>query len=202
MKLRPQPVSAGAKPVRRKSHFAISMAEAENLSDGLNFARALRLEPNLLVTLQWLCAPSGVDAPDRIQMTINRAASWLRRRGVGMTWVYVREVGLKKGEHLHWLIFVPKRHHRAFTQKLRDWVEADTLGEVEARAVDARPTKGDLHRYLKRYLLKNGTDQVRRAFWVPASAKYRRTEGVTLGRRVKLSRSIDRAARARSGLLS
>lgn len=45
---------------------------------------------------------------------INRCTSWLAQRGVPVRYVWVRENGRHKREHLHWLLYLPVRLWRDF----------------------------------------------------------------------------------------
>jgi len=190
-----RPRSAPGAPIHRREHWVIGEAEAANLSKALNHSRLLRAEPNTFATVQWLLAPSSVRTPERVQFLVNRYGAWCRRHNVPIVWAYVREVGSRKGEHLHMAAYVPRRLRRAFLAALEGWVQHDCSSPIPERTIDVRPITFGLNTWLKKYLLKNGTDQVRRLFGV--SKKHQRTEGVTMGRRVRVSRSIDAGARAK-----
>jgi hypothetical protein len=152
----------------------------------LHHARALGREPNLHVTLQWRQAPSS-------RRLLNNLSVWLRRRtGLQSVWVYVREVGKLKGEHIHLLVHIPPRLCSEFRRKLEGWIEMEA-SEVQPTAtrVDAIMA-GDVHRNLKSYFLKDGSAEVRR-LWV--KAHHKATGGTVAGKRLKVSHSIGPTAR-------
>lgn len=192
-----RPRTAPGAPVHRCEHWSISEVEAANLSAALNYSRTLDAEPNLFVTIQWLLTASSVRTPERIQLVIKRMGAWCRRHGVPVVWAYVREIGARKGEHLHLAVFVPLRLRKAFFGALEGWVQHDCKEPIPRKTIDTRPITFGLNTWLKRYLLKNGTDAVRNLYGV--SRKHKRTEGITMGRRVRVSRSIDAGARANAG---
>ncbi|UTP41436.1 hypothetical protein M9M90_09750 [Phenylobacterium sp. LH3H17] len=186
-------------PTHRKRHEHIQTNDADNLAAALNFTRQLEREPNLFITIQWKHAECPIPVATRTQRFLNLAGTWLKRAtGAPAVWAYAREVGRLKGEHLHLVIHVPPRHSAAFKRAAFGWIEMEATGEVRASAARIMPiTKGTLSSDLKRYLLKEGTDEVRTAHWVPNTAKYRRTGGVVLGKRIKVSHSIGPTARRR-----
>jgi len=183
----------------RRGCEQIGFADAANFSEALNFARAIGMEPNLWVTVQWRHAESPRPPAERVQRLLNLIGVFIRRRaGLPPVWAYAREVGKLKGEHLHLLVYVPPAHQKEFRGKLRDWIALEPMaigGDLKQSALDVQVVEeGSIHR-LKTYCLKEGTDEVRQAFWVPDTARYRRTGGVIAGKRVKVSHSINRRAR-------
>lgn len=49
---------------------------------------------------------------------INRCTNWLTDRGIPIRYAWVRENGISKKEHLHWLLHLPVRHWRDFREFL------------------------------------------------------------------------------------
>jgi hypothetical protein len=187
---RGRPPSPVGSPVYRKRHERIEIKDAVAFSEALNFARHIGREPNVFVTIQWKHAECDRPAADRTRRLLNLLAIWSRRRtGLPPVWAYAREVGIKKGEHLHLLTHVPSAVRAKFDREVRGWIEGEATGEVRQSAVRIMSIRdGDLHGNLKGYLLKDGTDEVRDKYWI--AAHHRRSVGVLLGKRVKVSHSI------------
>ena len=197
-RLRGRPPSTPGAPVHRKRHERIEITDAVEFSEALNFARHLGREPNLFVTIQWKHAECDRDTAHRTRRLINLCGTWTQRKaGLTPVWAYVREAGLRKGEHLHLVIHTPPALHTKFRKALWGWIETEATGEAKRTAVRIMPIReGDLHGKLKSYLLKDGTDEVRRNFWIPKH--HHRTVGALMGKRIKVSHSIGPSARKAS----
>jgi hypothetical protein len=181
--------------VRRRAHSTITMNAATNFSEALGYTLRIGMEPKIFLTIQWWHAQAEASPAERTRRLVALLAVWLGRRGVVPIWLYSREVGGAGSEHLHLMIYVPKRHREAFCDAVHRWIALETVGEVRATAVKIKPITFGLHTRLKRYFLKEGTDDVRRWFSVPSGYRYRRKGGLVLGPRVKVSQAIDRGAR-------
>jgi hypothetical protein len=193
---RGRPRTTPGAATHRKGHERIESVDADNFSNALNFARSIELEPNLFITIQWRHAECDRPPAERVRRFINLAGVWLRRRGVVVVWAYAREVGTLKGEHLHLVIHVPDRLQTKFRRAADGWVTMEATGVVRRSALRIDQIKdGDLSTSLKRYLLKESADDVRTRYWLPNTPKYRRTGGLVLGKRLKVSQSIGRKAR-------
>ena len=200
IRARGRPKRAPGQPVHRRPCEQISYSDAINLVSALHFANAIGKPPTVHVTIQWRFVESSLPVADRQTRLLNKMGIWLRRRAdVPPVWVYAREVGLRKGEHLHMLVHVPARHLSAFRRQMEAWIhaDADPLGEVRGRPVDIRTIKpGHERDALKSYLLKEGEADVL-AQWVRPEHQRRATGGTLLGKRVKVSHAIGPKERAR-----
>lgn len=197
---RGRPKRAAGEPVHRRPCEQISYSDASNVVSALHFANTIGKPPTVHVTIQWRLVESSLPVSDRQTRLLNKMGIWLRRRaGVPPVWVYAREVGLRKGEHLHMLIHVPARHLSAFRRQMEAWIHADAdhLGEVRGRPVDIRTIKpGHERDALKSYLLKEGAADVLEQ-WVRPEHRKRATGGTLLGKRVKVSHAIGPKERAK-----
>lgn len=194
---RGRPRQKAGQPTHRKPHEQIGYHEAANFVRALHYAKEIGLEPNLHVTIQWHHAESDRPIHERIRRLLNNLGVWLRRRAqIPAVWVYTREVGKLRGEHLHLMVHVPQRLWSEFRRKLHDWIELEASGEVRETAIRADGiTPGDVQRNLKSYFLKDGDDDVR-AQWV--KPHHKKTGGVVLGRRLKVSHAIGPSARKKA----
>lgn len=197
---RGRPKRAPGQPVHRRPCEQISYSDAANVVAALHFANKIGLPPNVHVTVQWRFVESSLPIADRQARLLNKMGLWLRRRAeVPPVWVYAREVGLRKGEHLHLLVHVPARHLSTFRRQMEAWIhaDADPNGEVRGRAVDTRTIKpGHERDALKSYLLKEGAQDVLDQ-WVRPDHRKRATGGTLMGKRVKVSHAIGPKARAK-----
>lgn len=204
-------------PVQRRVWEQIRDIDGLNLSAALNFARnypgpgepgswseAINLEPNVHVTIQWrLVAGEDVnDASGLIQNVIDVMGRWLRRKPkVPPIWAYAREVSIRKGEHLHLIVHVPNRCLSAFTRMMETAVGPRFDPSNPDRPVVVKPIKpGDLHKAdgVKSYLLKEADEALLGLGYVHRNHYKRATGGVIHGKRLKVSRAIDRAARLKA----
>ena len=175
---------------RRKTTSTISMAQAVNVSEANNHARHIGMELNVFATIHWALAPSPRSEADRLQNMLDCYKSWMGRQSLKPTYVYVRERGKAKGDHVHLLIHIPNRARAKFTRLLKGWVCGDS-GNLDPRAIDVRPIRKGTTFPLKKYLLKGGDKEVRQSYRAP----WRGSQGRIVGKRVGVSRNIDRAAR-------
>ena len=173
------------------------MAEATRLERALNAARHVRSPVGrtdydsewLTVTVAWHLADDGRALPDRIRDILNRAAKFLRRRhGEPVLWAYAQEVSAGKARHWHLTIFVPAVYQHDFKVQFRGWATAGAFRPAPRGAVYFKAAWGMVG--WKRYLLKDGTDEVRAAFNVPGTKTHARTGGLVLGKRVAVSRHL------------
>jgi hypothetical protein len=109
-----------------------------------------------------------------------------------MVWVYAQEVSEKKQLHWHWVVFIPRGLQETFRRLFRGWIvqQIGTTGPLPRRAINYK--RGWFGIGLLRYLLKEGTDEVRQEYWVPASME--RTGGIVEGKRIGISRSLQQLA--------
>lgn len=61
---------------------------------------------------------------------LKQAGDWLRRKGRSLNYIWVREAGFDKGEHVHILMHLPPDLPRAFANRQRQWL---TQAGVEPR---------------------------------------------------------------------
>lgn len=197
---RGRPKRAPGQPVHRRPCEQISYSDASNVVKAIHFAHEIGMPLTAHVTIQWRYVESDLSVADRQARLLNKMGLWLRRQAkVPPVWVYARETGSKKGEHLHLLVHVPGRNLPAFERQMKAWVEADVsrLGEIRERPVVTKTIKpGHERTRLKSYLLKEGEPAVHDIGWVTADHRRKATGGVILGKRVKVSHAIGPKARA------
>jgi hypothetical protein len=182
-------------PARRRTrHPNITLSEAVNLSQAWQFAINQGWPPNQFASVNWAKAPSTAvpDPVQRIGLVRDRMKAFLRRHAPGLpfVWIEVREKPSLQGEGVHWVIHVPHALTKQFKASLRNWVanEADSL---DPAAVNVKSV--DTWFGLRNYLLKGGSEEVRRLY---DANKYRKPfQGVIYGPRVRVSHAIGPKAR-------
>lgn len=204
-------------PVRRRPCEQIRKSDAFNLSKALHHARnfpgpgapgawdeTLNFEPNAHVIVQW-CLSTGevvTDGAERTQRLIETMSRWLRRKAnVPAVWAYAREVSLQKGEHLHLIVHVPPRHLAPFTRMIEAHVgpRFDPVGRGKPVVVKPIEPGGLVKgRGVRSYLLKEGGEELVALGFVHEAHFKKATGGVIQGKRLKVSRNIDRMARTAS----
>ena len=104
---------------------------------------------------------------------------------------------LAKGQAGAWhlALYVPLDLRAKFRTRFRGWLRAQAGGAMLAGAVNFKPVWYMVG--LKRYLLKDGTDEVRAMFDVPDN--WTRTGGVVMGARIAVSPTINAKARHEAG---
>jgi hypothetical protein len=191
--------------VYRRATERITNSETNNVYAALNFAAGtLRAEPNLHVTVHWAQVAGDMDPPTRIARLRARMGAWLRRRGLVPVWVYAREVASSKGEHLHLWVHVPpamigtKSGQAELERLFEGWVAID--GELDnrprSRAVKAQPVVAPFQRRnMRAYILKEADPTALEHLGIETKYTAKASGGVVLGKRVKVSQSIDYGAR-------
>ena len=194
---RGRPRRAPGQPVHRKPCEQISYNDASAFVRAIHFAVEIGQEPNVHFTIQWRHAPSHRPIPQRITRIINLIGQWLKRRtGKSAVWLFAREVGKLKGEHLHLVVHVPPALRSDLAQNIHHWLELEASGDVRETAVRAVPIKpGAMRHELRSYLLKDGTAKVR-ALWV--NDHHKATGGVVQGKRTRIAHAIGPAAQRES----
>jgi hypothetical protein len=89
---------------------------AKNVINGAAYAASIGTPLTIHLTLHWdLFRKYDPGDPIASQgWIINRCTSWLAKHGVPVRYVWVRENGRYKHQHLHWLLHLPMRRWRAF----------------------------------------------------------------------------------------
>lgn len=133
----------GAQNSRLRRSDSLSLAAVENIIAAASFAWAIGLPLNRFTTIHWQHA--GVDDPlAATGRFLKLAGDWLRSRGGGFAYVWVREGGVTKGEHVHILLHVPASLARSFGHRQRGWLKA--CGGTWLRGiVRSRPVGRSIH---------------------------------------------------------
>ena len=190
----------------RKSE-APTPAAVGNVLAAINFAPKIGQPLNRFVTIH-IQAAGGLPGPQLIGQFLKLAGDWLRLRNVQPTYVWVRETGEHKGEHVHIAINVPPEHGRGFGHRQRGWMKAIGLrcwrGVIHTRPIgnsashafsDVRygEAYSDHLTAMIEYLLKSADPATARAYGL---AKQREIGGVLVGKRLGTSANIGASARA------
>ena len=133
----------GARNSRLRRSDSLSLAAVENIIAAASFAQAIDLPLNRFTTIHWQHA--GVADPlAATGRFLKLAGDWLRSRGGGFAYVWVREGGETKGEHVHILLHVPADLAPAFGHRQRGWLKA--CGVAWRRGViRSRPVGRSIH---------------------------------------------------------
>ena len=153
---------------------------------------------------------AGIDQPVRaIGQYLKLAGDWLRTRGQPFAYIWVRESGDRKGEHVHILMHVPPQMAKQFARRERGWRKRigarPALGAFRSTPVGRSYRHGEVGiqfgesycdhlNEIVAYLVK-GAEPVA----VKALGHVRAEPGGELwGKRTGTSENIGRAARSRS----
>lgn len=91
---------------------------------------------NWWVTINWATAGAGDRALKATGRFFKLANDWLRSKGYALAYVWVRETGPYKGEHVHIAMHVPPHVGRAFGHRQRAWIKrAGETGPYRRRTV-------------------------------------------------------------------
>jgi hypothetical protein len=188
-----QTFKASAPQRRRKVTSQLTYEQCSLLERAFSRAERLLLPLKTHITIHWAFAPSDIHPVDRWQRLHESANAWLRRRGVGFTWIYVWESGIQKGHgrvmHLHIAAHVPEHLIKEFRAKIVDWVKASTNpDQYQDRAVDVRWQWTLTSEWLMRYLMKGSSAKARKDFKV--LAKHSPNQGQVQGKRCEVSRNL------------
>ncbi len=211
---RGRPRRAPGAPVHRRASVHIENTDVIKAVNALHFASyELKRTPNVHVTVHWARVGGEMDPPTRITRLMNRVGTWLRRqRPAGMSsgdqfpvvWLYVRETASAKGEHLHLFLHVPpafvatRAGLSQFETLFCGWVAADgaLMDQPKSKAVYVQPKLTQFQqRDMRAYLLKEAGEDVLENHGIDAHHAAKATGGLILGKRVAVSRAIDRAGR-------
>jgi hypothetical protein len=184
----------------RKPTKRISTCQAEKMMEALAFAREMGTPLNAHATIHWVGTKAG-DDPDGQRFAKVREGfdKWLKRRGVALTCVWVRERlsgGSAEVVHCHMLFHLA---HPFFRGRKRLQV-ARALERLIDRHGDGNYADYTLKLTFPRnpngvYFLKGGGPDVWRRFGVPHS--WRKPQGVISAKRCGTTQNIGPAARGR-----
>ncbi|GMN03921.1 hypothetical protein MTsPCn3_26520 [Erythrobacter sp. MTPC3] len=162
---------------------------------------------NLMVTIQWNLTKTGKD--HFAELRNQRFCRWLRTRceqlGISIAphHAYAREKN-----HVHWLVHVPEQLVAEFKDLVPRWITSlEHKGKgsrIRAENHDPAPDGAvKIHRVrnsvaARKYLLKGISPRDAFRFGI----KRVETQGVVVGRRTGVSRTLGRAARKRAGYKS
>jgi hypothetical protein len=155
---------------------------------------------NRFATIHWEAAGVGesVAATGR---WLKMIADWLRTLGEPLVYVWVREDGLGKGDHVHIMLHVPPRLVTRFNARQRAWLRAcgaaRKKGVIKTRAIggsydlwSANPRLYDHHlRKVVVYVLKGACLEAARRFDLGRAEE----GGWVIGKRSAVSRTLGQA---------
>lgn len=191
---------------RRSS--GLTLLEIENLKAAAEFAARRGLSLNRHTTIHFEAA--GLSDPlAALGAMMKLAGDWLRTKGARLAYVWVREAGESKGEHVHIIWHVPPKLIREFAMRERAWRKQ--IGARRARgAFHSTPVgRSYLHADLGfqygqpysaflagmlEYLVKGANSSAAEAL----KLKRREPGGALRGKRCGTSQNIGRKARAQA----
>jgi hypothetical protein len=183
------------------------LAQGRSVIAGAIHAVTLARPLNRFVTIHWEAGGLGGSLPTTRFLKL--AGDWLALRSVPRVWLWVRESGDGKGDHVHILMHVPAHLGRAFAGQQRRWLKACgsvyRTGVIKTRAIGhsyATPqpgselarTYGPNLRTAVEYLLKGADAAAAKTLGLTRSREF---EGTITGKRTATSQGIGPAARAR-----
>lgn len=112
----------GSRNRRGRSSEALSEPAVRGIIAAAEFAPVIGLPLNRFTTIHWQKADvsDGLAATGRF---LKLARDWLRLQGGGFAFVWVREGGLAKGEHVHILLHLPPDLAPEFRRRVRGWLQ-------------------------------------------------------------------------------
>jgi hypothetical protein len=106
---------------------SLSLRQAEGIIRAAHRACAIGLPFNRHVTIHWERAGvPDAEAAGAIGAYLSLARDFLRKRGWGFAWAYVRENGDGKGSHVHILMHIDPAIAQPFTSMQRRWLKRVT----------------------------------------------------------------------------
>ncbi|WP_159080026.1 hypothetical protein [Methyloceanibacter sp. wino2] len=197
-----------AKPGRHHSSKCITMRQAENMMEAVQFARSIGLPLVAHLTIHWGYTDVGDDQDGKLFAKLREGLDkWARRRGFPLAGIWARERmsgGQAEVEHCHLLFHLPVKYR---TGKGLSEVEAAIyrLINKHGRRTGSKPSDGYwadevvklvIH-YCPdgKYLIKGGGPDVWERFGV--RREHRRLQGLIQGKRCGTTENIGRLARER-----
>lgn len=203
----PMPGRGGARNRASRRTKAISEAAAGRLLKAAHYAAAAGMPLNRFTTVHWQKAgvADGLAATGRF---LKLAGDWIRSRGGRFAWIWVREGGSEKGEHVHILLHLPPHLAGGFNRRQRGWLKA--CGAAWRAGVILSPPIGRClaHAYqgelagrsyavnlgvVLDYVLKGADHRARESLGI----RRREHGGEIVGKRCGVSQNIGAAARQR-----
>lgn len=201
-------ISRAATPERRgRRSTHLGRKEVENIRAAAVFTLRKHRKLNRFTTIHFDAA--GIVDPVRaVGQLMKLANDWLRTKGEALTYIWVRENGDGKGDHVHILWAIPPALAQDFAKRERGWrrligakrraraFKSEPIGlnlrHGEYEIQYGRDYRCDLHGVLD-YVLKGATPKTAKALGLPYSG----SGGELWGKRSGMSENINRAARAR-----
>lgn len=195
-------------PVRRgKRSAGLTRKEVENILAAGVYTLEKHRGLNRFTTIHFEAA--GISDPVKATSRLIKLASdWLRTKGEELSYIWVREAGEGKGDHVHLLWSVPPNLARDFAMRERGWRKL-IRAKRRAGAIKSVPIglnlKHAIHEIqygehyskalegLLSYILKAATPKTAKALGLPFSG----LGGEVWGKRCGMSENINRAARSR-----
>lgn len=192
----------GARNFRDRVSHHIALEAALELVDAARWAIAAGMPFNRHLTVHWgLCGLSDCDAAAATARLVKLISDWVRKRGGPFAYAWVREMGRRKGSHVHILLHIPKgiglghmtsRWARSILGQIKH-------GTIKTRSIGGSPLAAfsgsdwyevNLAR-LVAYLLKGVSVEVGAALALDQSAE----GGQIIGKRVSVSQNLRSAGR-------
>jgi hypothetical protein len=197
----------GARNKANRRSLVIALRGAVNVHEATWFALAIGLGFNRFTTIHWERGrvEDGYFATMRF---LQLASAWVRSQGGEWAFVWVRENGPKKGEHVHILMRIPPALAKGFRRRQAGWIKA--CGAVRNEGVTHSVPIGwslanaDQTGYAREHYERNLAevlDYVLKGAGKDARGKLglrrREPSGVIVGKRCGTSQNIGEMARRR-----
>lgn len=202
----PDPLPTPANQHRHRVSDCIAYKDALNLLEAAFFSQQCGMPLNRFTTIHW--QKGGIAGPSQwaTGRFLKLAADWLRLRGATLAYIWVRENGHDKGDHVHILLHVPPDLARAFSSRQRGWLKAcgatfkkgviysRPIGRTLSHALAGLQYGEQYSDHLKTtlaYILKGANAKTRQRLGLPLAEP----GGAVIGKRCSTSQNIGRAAR-------
>lgn len=121
----------GARNFADRVTYHINKKQSKMLRDAWGFADWQGQTLNYWLTIHWgKCGLADWQAGQALSQFLDYVRDFLRKRGIPVLWLYVRENGDAKGSHVHILLYLPYEAAKGF-HALRDkWLERATRAAI------------------------------------------------------------------------
>jgi len=195
----------GARNKTDRRSLVIALRGAVNVHEATWFALAIGLGFNRHTTIHWERGrvEDGYFATMRF---LQLASAWVRSQGGDWAFVWVRENGPEKGEHVHILMRIPPALAKGFRRRQAGWIKAcgavRRLGVTHSERIGLSLSHADQTGYggetyrlnlaeVLDYVLKGAGDDARKKLGL----RRREPGGVIVGKRCGTSQNIGEKAR-------
>jgi hypothetical protein len=171
-----------------------------NLHEAALFSWSIGLPLNKMLTIHMQKGGvEGREALEALQSFLQRVQRWLRKHGIELSAIWVRENGIGEGEHVHMLLHIPVALMPLFPRMQARWLKQSGVKRrknvVRSRMVAHNKRAAETNPELYRFHLSNTVDYLRKA-----TEPGQKGAGPIVGKRCGTTQNIGLAARCKHSL--